>query len=63
MPSAAVHVSQTGTFVFVVKDGRAQMRRVKVARTVGDDSVIAEGLQEGETVVTDGHLLLTKDHG
>jgi RND family efflux transporter MFP subunit len=59
VPSVAVNVSQTGTFVFVVRDGRAQMRPVKVARTAGDDSVIAEGLQAGETVVTDGQLLLT----
>ena len=58
VPSAAVQLSQSGTFAFVIKDGRAQMRRVKVARTVGDESVVAEGLQEGETVVTDGHLLL-----
>ena len=43
----------------MVKDGRVQMRPVKVARTVGDDSVIAEGVQEGETVVTNGQLLLT----
>ena len=35
------------------------MRPVKVARTVGDDSVIAEGLQAGETVVTNGQLRLT----
>jgi RND family efflux transporter MFP subunit len=59
VPSVAVNVSQTGTFVFVVRDGRAQMRPVKVARTAGDDSVISEGLQAGETVVTDGQLLLT----
>jgi RND family efflux transporter MFP subunit len=59
VPSVAVNVSQTGTFVFVVNDGRAQMRPVRVARTVGDDSVIAEGLRAGETVVTGGQLLLT----
>jgi multidrug efflux system membrane fusion protein len=59
VPSVAVNVSQTGTYVFVVKDGRAQMRPVKLARTVGDDSVIAEGLEEGESVVTNGQLLLT----
>jgi multidrug efflux system membrane fusion protein len=32
---------------------------VKVERTVGDQSVIASGLNGGETVVTDGQLLLS----
>jgi multidrug efflux system membrane fusion protein len=30
-----------------------------VARVVGQESVIASGLKGDETVVTDGHLLLT----
>jgi membrane fusion protein, multidrug efflux system len=32
---------------------------VKVERTVGNQSVIASGLNGGETVVTDGQLLLS----
>ena len=32
VPSTAVQVSQTGTFVFVVKDGVAKVQPVKVAR-------------------------------
>ena len=32
VPSTAVQVSQAGTFVFVVKDGVAQVRPVKVER-------------------------------
>jgi RND family efflux transporter MFP subunit len=59
VPSAAVQVSQSGSFVFVVKDGVARVQPVKVARPLGAESVIAEGLSGGETVVTDGHLLLT----
>ena len=59
VPSVAVQVSQAGTFVFVVKDGAAQVRPVKVARLVDTRSVIAEGLEGGETVVTDGHLQLS----
>ena len=41
VPSAAVQVSQTGTFVFVVKDGVATVRPVKVERTIGRETVIA----------------------
>lgn len=59
VPSVAVQVSQAGTFVFVVKDGTAEVRPVKVARLVDGRSVISEGLEGGETVVTDGHLQLS----
>jgi membrane fusion protein, multidrug efflux system len=59
VPSAAVQVSQQGSFVFVVADGVAQVRSVKVGRVVGGESVIESGLSGGETVVTNGHLLLT----
>jgi membrane fusion protein, multidrug efflux system len=59
VPSNAVQVSQTGTFVFVVKDGAARVQPVKVERQVGTESVIASGLNGGETVVTEGQLLLS----
>lgn len=59
VPSAAVQVSQSGPFVYVVKDGKAVVQPVKVMRAAGGESVIGEGLQGGEVVVTDGHLLLT----
>jgi RND family efflux transporter MFP subunit len=59
VPSNAVQVSQTGTFVFVVKDSVAQKQDVKVERQIGTESVIASGLSGGETVVTEGQLLLS----
>jgi RND family efflux transporter MFP subunit len=59
VPSTAVQVSQTGNFVFVVKDGAAAVQPVTVERTVANQSVISSGLQGGETVVTDGQLLLS----
>jgi len=59
VPSNAVQVSQTGTFVLVVKDGVAQKQDVKVERQIGTESVIASGLNGGETVVTEGQLLLS----
>ncbi len=59
VPSQAVQVSQTGTFVFVIKDGLAQVQAVKVERQIGAESVIASGLNGGETVVTEGQLLLS----
>ena len=59
VPSNAVQVSQTGTFVFVIKDGVAQIQAVDVERQVGTESVIASGLNGGEIVVTEGQLLLS----
>ena len=38
VPAAAVQVSQSGSFVFVVKDGKAMVRPVKVARTLDNGS-------------------------
>ncbi|HTO84375.1 MAG TPA: efflux RND transporter periplasmic adaptor subunit [Methylomirabilota bacterium] len=59
VPSAAVQVSQAGPFVYVVKDRKAVVQGVKIARTVGNETVLSEGLDGGETVITEGHLLLT----
>jgi len=59
VPSVAVQVSQAGSFVFVIKDGKASVRPVKVARVTGSESALASGLEDGETIVTDGFLLLT----
>jgi RND family efflux transporter MFP subunit len=59
VPSLAVQVSQQGNFVFVIVDGAAQIRPVTVGRVVGAETVIEAGLKDGETVVTNGHLLLT----
>ncbi len=59
VPATALQLSQTGTFVFVVKDDVATVRPVKVERTVDGVSVIESGVAEGEVVVTDGQLLLS----
>jgi RND family efflux transporter MFP subunit len=59
VPIAALQLSQSGQFVFVVKDGVASVRPVKLERTVDGVSAIESGLQEGEVVVTNGQLLLS----
>lgn len=58
VPSAAIQVGQGGTFVFVVANGVATVQPVKVARVQGQETVLETGLNGGERVVTDGHLLL-----
>lgn len=59
VPSVAVQRSQTGNFVFVVRDGKAAIQPVTVARTYKGLSVIEKGLNGGEEVVTDGQMMLS----
>src|SRR3954463_5662832 len=59
VPTVAVQRSQSGNYVFVVRDGAARVQPVKVDRTFQGTSVIAEGLSGGEDVVVDGQLLLS----
>ncbi|WP_454619215.1 efflux RND transporter periplasmic adaptor subunit [Bradyrhizobium cenepequi] len=59
VPTVAVQRSQNGNYVFAVRDGVAKVVPVKVDRTFGGFSVIAEGLSGGEDVVVDGQLLLS----
>lgn len=58
LPATAVLTGQKGTYVYVVNDNIASVRQVTVARTNDTIAVISEGLDGGETVVTNGHLLL-----
>jgi membrane fusion protein, multidrug efflux system len=60
VPTAALQTSQSGTYVYVVDDNlTAKQQPVKVGWNVGEDTVIASGLQPGQRVVTDGQLRLT----
>lgn len=59
IPSVALQTGQQGTYVFVIRsDKTAELRPVVVARTSGNETIVASGLQPDETVVTDGHLRL-----
>jgi RND family efflux transporter MFP subunit len=59
VPSAAIQVSQQGSFVFVIKDNVVAVTPVTVARTLSNEVVLDSGLDGGEKVVIDGQLLLT----
>ena len=61
VPSAALQSGPQGAYVFVAKpDSTAENRRVTIARTQGNETIIAKGLQAGEKVVTDGQPRLTQ---
>jgi membrane fusion protein, multidrug efflux system len=60
VPARAVQTGQKGQYVYVVKPGNAvEMRPISVFRTIGQETIVADGLNAGETVVTDGQLRLT----
>jgi multidrug efflux system membrane fusion protein len=60
VPSQAIQSGQSGSYAFVVKqDQTAELRLVSVSRSTNGEAVIEKGLSPGETVVTDGQLLLT----
>ena len=59
VPTVAVQEGQQGPYVFAVKqDKTVEMRSVTIARASGAETIIASGVEPGETVVTDGHLRL-----
>jgi multidrug efflux system membrane fusion protein len=59
-PSQAIQSGQSGSYAFVIKqDQTAELRLVSVSRSTNGEAVIEKGLSPGETVVTDGQLLLT----
>jgi multidrug efflux system membrane fusion protein len=58
VPAAAIQLGPQGPYLFVVKDGVAELRNVVVKRTQNGESVIGKGLDGGEQVVVDGQLRL-----
>lgn len=60
LPAEAIQQGPGGAFVFVVKPDRGlEQRKVTLADSRDGVAIVTQGLQDGETVVTDGHLRLT----
>jgi multidrug efflux system membrane fusion protein len=59
VPTTAVQNSQAGSTIYVLKaDSTVELRKVTVARTDRENTLLASGVKGGETVVTDGQLRL-----
>jgi membrane fusion protein, multidrug efflux system len=54
VPQAALITDQQGIYVFIVQDGKAEIRRLKTGTTVGEDIQVNEGLSGGELVIVEG---------
>jgi membrane fusion protein (multidrug efflux system) len=54
IPQAALIADQEGTYVFVVEDGKAVVKRLKLGDSHGTGVVVESGLAGGELVVVEG---------
>jgi len=53
IPQKAVLQSSSGPFVYVVENGKALVRNIKLGERVGDNFVVEEGLKPGDLVIVD----------
>lgn len=58
VPTHAVQTGQQGQYVFIVKEGAAELRPVTAGVAYEDMTVIEKGLSVDEVVVTDGQMRL-----
>ncbi len=58
VPVQCTQVSQTGLYVYVVKDGKADMRPVTLGQRQGEMVVVETGLAGGEQVVMTGQQMV-----
>ncbi len=61
IPQAALISDQEGAYVFIVDQGKAAIRRVKMAGTSGTGVIIDQGLTGGEQVIIEGIQGLRRD--
>ncbi|MET0291141.1 MAG: efflux RND transporter periplasmic adaptor subunit [Steroidobacteraceae bacterium] len=54
VPADAVQHGSRGTYVYVVVEGKAQLRDVKLGPTVAGRTAVTEGVKAGEAVVLEG---------
>lgn len=54
VPQSALIADQQGTYVFVVEDGKAAVRRLKLGGEAGPNSIVDSGLTAGEQVIVEG---------
>jgi membrane fusion protein (multidrug efflux system) len=54
VPQAALIADQEGIYVFVVEDGKAVVKRLKVGGESGTDSIVDSGLAAGDLVIVEG---------
>jgi RND family efflux transporter MFP subunit len=59
MPFAAVRHDREGSFVYVVEDAKAAVKRVRLGLRLGDQVEVLDGLADGDRVIVRGFLDLS----
>jgi len=54
VPQSALIIDQQGPYVFLVVDGKAEIRRLKLAGESGAYAIVQDGLKGGEQVIVQG---------
>jgi membrane fusion protein (multidrug efflux system) len=54
VPQSALISDQQGVYVFIVEDGKAAIRRLKLGGESGPNSIVTSGLNGGEQVIVEG---------
>ena len=54
VPQSALIVDQQGPYVFLVEDGKAVVKRLKLAGEFGPYAIVQDGLKGGEQVIVQG---------
>lgn len=61
VPQKAVLQTPTGPAVYLVKDGKAVIKNIKLGERAGEDFIVNEGLKPGDLVIVDNLLKLRPD--
>lgn len=61
VPQSALLADQQGTYVFVVENGKAVVKRIKPGGEHGPNIVVSEGLSGGEMVIVEGLQFVRPD--
>ena len=54
IPQSALIADQQGVYVFVVEDGKAAVKRLKLGGEIGTNIVVEDGLSAGAQVIVEG---------
>lgn len=61
IPSRAIQAGPNGFFAFTIdSQNKVVIRNITVGPIINDETIVLKGLQEGEIVITEGHLKLTQ---
>lgn len=58
IPSAAIIQNANNTNVYVVDSGKAKLQSIKTLRSIDNNTIVANGLNEGDIIVTSGFINL-----